>query len=216
MTHDGLFITLEGGEGAGKTTQIEHLQEALIQEGRSVVVTREPGGTPAAETIRSLLSHPEFGPEWTPDAETMLLYAARSMHITDVIKPALAQGRIVICDRYVDSTRVYQGSVQRMNPFFLECLEVQIIGDVMPDITFVLDIPSDETIKRIDARGGAKDHYDSADAEFHELIRQGFLTIAQQEPQRCSVINAVQEERKIAKTLREQTLNLIKDRENNA
>jgi len=211
MTHDGLFITLEGGEGAGKTTQIEHLQEALIQEGHSVVVTREPGGTPAAEALRALLSHPEFGPEWTPDAETMLLYAARSMHITDVIKPALAQGRVVICDRYVDSTRVYQGSVARMNPFFLECLEVQIIGDVMPDITFVLDISSEETIKRIEARGGAKDHYDNASAEFHEQIRQGFLTIAKQEPERCKVINAVQDERAIAKALREQTLQLLKE-----
>lgn len=207
----GLFITLEGGEGAGKTTQIENLREALIQEGHSVIVTREPGGTPAAEALRGLLSHQEFGPEWTPEAETMLLYAARSMHITDVIKPALAQGRIVICDRYVDSTRVYQGSAQNMNPFFLECLEVQIIGDVMPHITFVLDIPSEETIKRIEARGGAKDHYDNADISFHEKIRQGFLTIAHQEPERCSVINAVQDESVIANEIRKDVLGLIKE-----
>lgn len=207
----GLFITLEGGEGAGKTTQIEYLREALIQEGHSVVVTREPGGTPAAEELRGLLSHPEYGPEWTPEAETMLLYAARSMHMTDVIKPALAQGRIVICDRFVDSTRVYQGSLQSMNPFFLECLEVQIIGDIMPHITFVLDIPSEETIKRIEARGGAKDHYDNADISFHEKIRQGFLTIAHQEPERCHVINAVQKEALIAHEIRQGVLNLIKE-----
>ncbi|NCO03213.1 MAG: dTMP kinase [Alphaproteobacteria bacterium] len=207
----GLFITLEGGEGAGKTTQIEHLREALIQEGHSVVVTREPGGTPAAEELRGLLSHPEFGPEWTPEAETMLLYAARSMHIADVIKPALAQGRIVICDRYVDSTRVYQGSLQKMNPFFLECLEVQIIGDVMPHITFILDIPCEETIKRIEKRGGAKDHYDNADISFHEKIRQGFLTIAHQEPERCKIIRAIQDEASIAKEIRAKVTALIRE-----
>lgn len=207
--NQGLFITLEGGEGAGKTTQIEHLRESLIQDGHSVVVTREPGGTPAAEALRDLLSHPEFGPEWTADAETMLLYAARSMHISDVIKPALAQGRIVICDRYVDSTRVYQGLIKNLNPFFLECLEVQIVGDVMPNITFVLDIPAEETIKRIDERGGAKDHYDNQSAEFHEKIRQGFLTIAKQEPERCSVINAVQKEQKIATEIKNDVLSLL-------
>ena len=205
----GLFITLEGGEGAGKTTQIDYLRESLIQEGHSVVVTREPGGTPSAEALRDLLSHPDFGPEWTPDAETMLLYAARSMHITDVIKPALAQGRIVICDRYVDSTRVYQGLIKNINPFFLECLEVQIVGDVMPDITFILDIPAEETIKRIEARGGAKDHYDNQSAEFHEKIRQGFLTIAKQEPERCTVINAVQDEQAIAKEIKTPILSLL-------
>jgi dTMP kinase len=133
------------------------------------------------------------------------------MHITDVIKPALAQGRVVICDRFVDSTRVYQGSVARMNPFFLECLEVQIIGDIMPNITFMLDIPSEETTKRIEARGGAKDHYDNASATFHEKIRQGFLTIASQEPERCRVIDAVQEEQTIAKSIREHTLNFLKE-----
>lgn len=216
MTQNGLFITLEGGEGAGKSTQIEHLREALIQEGHSVVVTREPGGTDAAEEIRNLLSHPEYGPEWTPDAQALLVFAARSMHITDVIKPALAQGRIVISDRYVDSTRVYQGSLQRMNPFFLECLEVQIVGDVMPDITFVLDITAEETINRIKARGGAKDHYDSASQDFHEMIRQGFLMIAQQEPERCTVIDAGQEEQKIAQIMRAHALQFLKEREANA
>ncbi|NQZ13982.1 MAG: dTMP kinase [Alphaproteobacteria bacterium] len=205
----GYFITLEGGEGAGKTTQIEHLREALIQEGHSVVVTREPGGTPAAETLRDLLSHEEFGPEWTPDAQALLVYAARSMHIADIIKPALAQGRIVICDRYVDSTRVYQGEVQHINPFFLQALEVQIIDDVMPDITFVLDIPSEETIKRIEERGGAKDHYDKASAAFHEKIRQGFLNIAEHETERCHIINAVQDEMKIAQEMRKKVIELM-------
>jgi len=194
----GLFITLEGGEGAGKSTQIKHLADYLKNQKQDVIVTREPGGTPEAEAVRGLLSDPEFGPKWNDEAQTMLLFAARAMHIKDVIAPALAAGKTVISDRYIDSTRVYQGHIGNINPLFLAALELQIVGDYMPNLTLILDIPSDETIKRIESRGGAKDHYDNASAAFHEKIREGFLEIAQNEPERCHVIDAVQGEIKIA------------------
>ncbi|MEM9469911.1 MAG: dTMP kinase [Pseudomonadota bacterium] len=205
----GFFITLEGGEGAGKTTQISHLKAALEKHGHEVVVTREPGGTPESEAVRELLSHNYYGPKWSPDAETMLLFAARAMHIRDVIAPALNDNKVVICDRYVDSTRVYQGIVQKIDPVFLQCLEVQIIGKLMPDLTIVLDISSEETMKRIEARGGVKDHYDEAGADFHEMIRQGFLDIAQLDPDRCRVINAEQEEQLIAEQIKKEALDIL-------
>jgi len=184
-----LFITFEGGEGAGKSTQIKAVAEHLSAEGRKPVVTREPGGTPAGEKIRGLLCDPDLGPKWSPESEAMLLNAARHMHVKDIIRPALDKGQIVLCDRYIDSTRVYQGFIQGLETDFIHRLEDDIIGKIRPDLTFILDLPVEKALERVNRRG-TLDHYDQGDAAFHEQLRQGFLDIAAQEPERCRVIDA--------------------------
>ena len=196
----GLFITFEGGEGVGKTTQIKHLEDALTAKGHDVILTREPGGTPAAEAIRTLLSHTEHGGTWTPQAEVMLLFAARDMHIKEVIKPALADGKIILCDRYIDSTRVYQGHLQGLDMEFILDLEKQIVGDFIPELTFILDLPAEQAIERVQSRG-ARDHYDRGDLNFYEKLRQGFLKIAKDNSTRCVIIDASQDETVIAATI---------------
>ena len=193
----GFFITFEGGEGVGKTTQIKHLKRHLKDNGHDIILTREPGGTPAAEEIRSLLSHPAYGGKWTPEAEAMLLFAARAMHIKEVIAPALQQGQIVICDRYTDSTRVYQSHLQGLGMDFIDNLEKQIVGKYKPDLTFILDLPAQKAMERVQSRG-AKDHYDRGNLEFYNKLRQGFLDIAAKNPERCDVVDATADEKTIA------------------
>jgi dTMP kinase len=193
----GLFITFEGGEGVGKTTQIQRLADNLKHAGHEPVLTREPGGTPGAEAIRDLLSHPEWGEKWTPEAETMLLFAARAMHIKDIIEPALKAGKIILCDRYIDSTRVYQGYIQKLDKAFLQSLEERIVKNFVPDLTFILDLTAEEALKRVENRG-AVDHYDRRDKDFYTQLHQGFKEIAEQNPQRCLLIDAAQDEEKIA------------------
>ncbi len=193
----GLFITFEGGEGVGKTTQIKHLEASLKEKGLDVILTREPGGTPAAEEIRHLLSHDVHGEKWTPEAEVMLLFAARAMHIKDVIAPALEAKKIILCDRYIDSTRVYQGHLQGMSMNFIHELEARIVGKYMPDVTLILDLDAAQAMARVQSRG-ASDHYDRGDQAFYEGLRQGFLQIAQDNPARCAIIDASQDEKAIA------------------
>ena len=193
----GLFITFEGGEGVGKTTQIKRLETALKQKGHDVVTTREPGGTPAAEEIRNLLSHKDYGGDWTPEAELLLLFAARAMHIRDVIAPALSNNKIVLCDRYIDSTRVYQGHIQNIDKGFIQSLESKIVGRYMPDLTFIMDLPPEEAVNRVNSRG-AEDHYDRADLAFYQQLHQGFLKIAQDNTNRCAIIDASRTEEDIA------------------
>ena len=185
----GFFITFEGGEGVGKTTQIQKLSEELSALGHDVIVTREPGGTPHAEAIRNLLSDPELGPHWLPKAEAMLISAARLMHVQDVIRPALSNGKIVISDRFIDSTQVYQGIVHQVADDFLSTLNAHSAKDIAPNLTFILDLNPEEGLKRVRARG-VRDHYDEQGADFYEQIRQGFLKIAQDNPDRCEVIDA--------------------------
>ncbi len=194
---NGIFITFEGGEGVGKTTQIKHLEKTLKDKGHDLVLTREPGGTPAAEEIRNLLSHKTHGETWTPEAETMLLFAARAMHIKDVIAPALAAGKTILCDRYIDSTRVYQGHIQKMDMDFIHALEKKIVGDFIPDLTFILDLEATQAMSRVNARG-ATDHYDRGDEAFYEGLRQGFLEIAAHNQDRCAIIDASQDEETIS------------------
>lgn len=196
----GYFITFEGGEGVGKTTQITALAESLKKQGHDVVVTREPGGTPAAETIRSLLSHKDFGGKWSSEAEAMLIFAARVMHVRDVIKPALDQGKIVISDRYIDSTRAYQGYLQGMDMAFIKRLEQDVVGNVMPDVTLILDLPVEVGMARVSKRG-AEDHYDRADQSAHQTLRDAFLDIHALEPERCVVIDADKDAEKIAEDI---------------
>ena len=196
----GLFITFEGGEGVGKTTQIMQLEASLKEKEFDVIITREPGGCPAAEEIRGLLRHHEHGGRWTAKAELMLLFAARAMHIHDVIAPALVQSTTVLCDRYIDSTRVYQGDTQGVDADFIASLEKQIVGDVVPDITFVLDLPADIAMARVQERG-ALDHYDRGSLEFYEGLRQGFLNIVKDNPARCVRVDASQDKEIIAATI---------------
>ncbi len=193
----GVFITFEGGEGVGKSTQIKILEIALKEQGREVIVTREPGGTPAAEEIRNLLSHNVYGGNWTPEAEMMLLFAARAMHIKDVIAPALDAGKTILCDRYIDSTRVYQGHLQQVDKDFIDALEQKIVGEHTPDVTFILDLPAEDAMARVQTRG-AQDHYDRGDLEFYETLRQGFLDIAQDSTERCVIVDAGQSIEEIA------------------
>ena len=206
----GIFITLEGGEGVGKTTQISLLKDKLLAAGHDVITTREPGGTPAAEAIRNLVSDDNLGATLPPQAELMLFCAARASHIADVIKPALEAGKIVICDRFIDSTRVYQGILQSIDMDFIHQLDARIVGDYMPDLTLVLDIPAEVAMERVQARG-ARDHYDRGDLAFYERLRAGFLSLADQAPERMKVIKADVEIEVIADTIWQYAANVIEN-----
>lgn len=196
----GFFISFEGGEAAGKSTQIQKLADALTEKGHDIVLTREPGGTPAAEEIRTLLSHPIYGGQWSDYAELLLLFAARAEHIKHVIQPALNTGKIVLSDRYIDSTRAYQGGLHNIPKEQIAWLEETIVGDVIPDLTFIFDLPI-EAIKTRLAERGAHDHYDRQSDEQHEILRQAFLDIAKEEPQRCILHDATQDIETIATSI---------------
>lgn len=189
----GFFITLEGGEGTGKSTQIRILAEKLVKSGREVVITREPGGTPEAEKIRNLLVHRDGG-DWTPVAEVLLLFAARAMHVEKLIKPALAAGKIVISDRFTDSTRAYQSYGHGLDPGIVESINETALEGFAPDLTLILDIPVEIGLqrsgKRLSAEASGEDRFEKLDVGFHERLRQGFLDIARREPRRCHVIDA--------------------------
>ena len=179
----GRFITLEGGDGAGKTTQIKALQSALEAEGLTVVVTREPGGSAGAEEIRTLLLH-GHDYHWDGLTEALLNYAARRDHILKTIEPALADGTWVISDRFFDSTTAYQGVGHGVTADTLNVLRTAAIGDFAPDLTLILDLPVDVGQGRVQARGGAKDRFELLDRDFYERLRQAFLNIADAEPNR--------------------------------
>jgi dTMP kinase len=185
----GRFITFEGGEGAGKSTQVKRLVARLQAEGREVVATREPGGSPGAESIRELVLN-GAADRWSPVTETLLMYAARRDHIERVIRPALAQGAFVVCDRFADSTRAYQGAAGGTDPALIAALETYILEDVRPDLTLVFDLPVEVGLARAHARAGAEMRFESKGTAFHERLREGFLAIARAEPDRCAVIDA--------------------------
>lgn len=185
----GKFITLEGGEGAGKSTQIARLAEALRKAGLTVRTTREPGGSPAAETIRKLLVEGEPG-RWQPMTEALLHFAARKEHLETVVLPALAAGEWVISDRFADSTMAYQGYGHRLERAPIAALYQVTVGDFRPDLTLILDLPVEAGLARTGGRGHAEDRYERMDRAFHERVRTGFLEIARSEPERCVVIDA--------------------------
>jgi dTMP kinase len=185
----GKFITLEGGEGAGKSTQIQLLADRLRAKGIAVQTTREPGGAPGAEAIRKLLVEGEPG-RWTPMTETLLHFAARSDHLARTINPARAQGIWVISDRFADSTRAYQGAGQGIEPDVVASLYDLTVGADGPDLTLILDLPVEVGLERAAGRGGAEDRYERMGVAFHQTLRAGFLAIAQAEPGRCIVIDA--------------------------
>jgi dTMP kinase len=187
----GRFITFEGGEGSGKSTQIKTLAERLDAAKLRAIVTREPGGSPGAEIIRHLLLS-GMGKLLGPDAETLLFSAARDDHVHTVIQPALSQGVWVLCDRFSDSTRVYQGRLGNVVPAVMNAMERVTIGDLKPDLTIILDVPVDVGMQRAATRrgAGAPDRFEAEDLQFHQDLRDAYRQIAAAEPQRCVLIDA--------------------------
>jgi dTMP kinase len=187
----GLFITLEGGEGTGKSTLARALGDALSANGRDVVLTREPGGAPGADAIRALLVQGDAN-RWSALEEALLFAAARLNHLTHTIRPALARGAIVICDRYFDSTRAYQIGAGGLDGNILDQLN-QIIGALKPNLTLVLDLDPAQGLARSRGQDAGEDRFERKDASFHARVRAEFLAIAAREPERCKVIDAAQE-----------------------
>lgn len=202
-----MFITFEGGEGAGKSTQIQFLSKFLIQKGISHITTREPGGTEGGRLIRNLLIDPTM-PDWDAMTEYMLLLADRRYHIESKIKPAMQLGEWVISDRFQDSSVVYQGWGKGLNLESLSRIYKEVIGDFYPDTTFILDLPIQVSQERVQKRGGQIDRFEREKQDFHEKIRQGYLAIAQQYPERCRIIDATQSPENIAQDIL-QSLNLV-------
>jgi dTMP kinase len=187
----GTFITLEGGEGAGKSTQARLLAAWLEGKGIAVALTREPGGTQSAEEIRNLLVTGEVG-RWDPLTETLLHYAARREHMARLILPALEAGQWIICDRFVDSTTAYQGYGQGIDLGIIAKLRETVLGGFTPDLTLILDVSPETRRARTAARPGNEDRYERMNEAFHDRVRAGFHAIAKAEPHRCRVLNADQ------------------------
>jgi dTMP kinase len=190
----GRFISFEGGEGSGKSTQIRMLADRLGGAKLRVIVTREPGGSPGAEIIRHLVLS-GMGKLLGADAETLLFAAARDDHVHTIIEPALKQGVWVLCDRFFDSTRVYQGVLGKVAPGILNAMQRVTIGDLKPDLTIILDVPVEVGLKRASARRGtaAPDRFEAEDIRFHQQLREAYRQIAAAEPQRCVLIDATDE-----------------------
>lgn len=195
----GRFITFEGGEGAGKSTQARLLAERLREAGHSVVETREPGGTKRGEEIREFLLSGQ-AKDFGPMGEAVLFSAARDDHVREVIGPALGRGDWVLCDRFSDSTAAYQGAAGGVRPSVIRALEKVATGDTVPDLTFILDLPPEAGLKRATARNGheAADRFEGMERRFHEALRACFLQIAAEAPHRCIVIDAQQPESAVA------------------
>jgi dTMP kinase len=185
----GRFITFEGGEGAGKSTQLKRLVARLGASGLEVVATREPGGSPGAESIRELVLK-GAADRWSPVTETLLMYAARRDHVERVIRPALARGAWVVCDRFADSTRAYQGAAGGVDPALIAAMEAYVLEQTRPDLTLIFDMPVDVGLQRAHARAGSEMRFESKGLAFHERLRESFLAIARGEPERCAIIDA--------------------------
>jgi dTMP kinase len=187
----GRFITFEGGEGSGKSTQIKTLAARLDAAKLRTLVTREPGGSPGAEIIRHLVLS-GMGKLLGADAETLLFAAARDDHVRSVIQPALNQGIWVLCDRFSDSTRVYQGRLGQVAPAVLNAMQRVTIGDLKPDLTIILDVPVEIGMQRAAVRrgAGAPDRFEGEDVKFHQDLREAYRQIAASEPERCVLIDA--------------------------
>lgn len=182
------FITFEGGEGAGKSTQLSALAERLRQAGRDVITTREPGGSPDADVLRELLVNGEAG-RWSAAGETLLNYAARESHLNHTIRPALQAGKTVLCDRFADSTRAYQGIAGGVGLDLIEHIDREIVAGTQPQITVIFDLDPEIGLQRARQRGGA-DRFEKLGLGFHTRLREAFLQIAQNHRERCRVIDA--------------------------
>ena len=189
----GLFITFEGGEGCGKSTQIAALKARLEAMGKTVVQTREPGGTALGEYVRSLLQHDDAGQGMTPEAELLLFAASRAQHVRELIAPAIAQGKIVLCDRFLDSTTVYQGVARAIDTKKVDTINQFAIGDTKPDLTILIDLPPEIGLARVHARSdGQLDRMENEAIEFFQAVRQGYLDLAKSEPKRFLVLDGSQ------------------------
>lgn len=206
----GLFVTFEGGEGTGKSTQIRLLADRLRRMGVDVLTTREPGGSPGGEAVRHVLLS-GAAEEYGTRVEAVLFAAARNDHVEEVIRPALKTGAVVLCDRFLDSSRVYQGITGNLEPAFIQNLERVAVNGVVPDCTIILDMPAAEGLKRAKARaaGAAQpeepDRFEKEELDTHEKRREAFLDIADQEPLRCRVIDASGS----AETIAEKVLSIV-------
>ncbi len=204
MKHPGKFITFEGGEGAGKSTQAELLAKRLTDKGIEVVTTREPGGTPGAELVRYLLKTGMLEP-LGPFTETIMVSAARDDHLNEVIRPALEDGKWVISDRFADSTRAYQGSASGVEPEIINALERIVVGDDQPDLTLLLDLPLETGLDRAKSRAGEEgvedDRFDRQDKNFHKNLREAFHDIAEQNPDRVVVVDAGRLKRSVSSSV---------------
>jgi len=205
----GRFITFEGGEGAGKTTQIKFLADHLREQGHDVLTTREPGGTPEAEKIRELLVQQDGG-NWDPLSECLLFFTARRMHVETLIKPALAAGKTVISDRFFDSTIAYQGYGHGFDLDLIAHVQKISIGDFKPDLTFLLDLPVEDGLRRSQKRlsdaGSNEDKFENLDLAFHQRLRDGFLKMAQLDTARFRIIDAKNSIEEIRKSIIEAML----------
>ncbi len=197
----GMFITFEGGEGAGKSTMIARAAEYFRQRGREVLLTREPGGTPLAEQIRKLVLGPEHEP-LAPATELLLVFAARAQHLAEKIRPALEQGKVVLCDRFTDASWAYQGGGRGQPLEFIAVLEQGVHGDRQPDLTLLLDLPVPLGLKRMQARGEV-DRIEQESLAFFERVRAMYLQRARQYPQRIVIIDASQEVEQVWAAIRD-------------
>ena len=201
----GLFVTFEGSEGCGKSTQIRRLSAWLRETGHACLTTREPGGTSAGDQIRHLLQHAPEGNGLVPEAELFLFAASRAQHVQEIIRPALERGEVVICDRFHDSTEVYQGVGRRLDPDMTKTVNRFAIGETLPDITFLLDMDAREAFQRIHKRDRPADRMESEPLAFYEAVREGYLRAAAAEPSRFCVLDATRQEEQLAATV-QQTL----------
>ena len=195
MPKQGLFVTFEGGEGTGKSTQIRLLADRLRRRGVDILVTREPGGSPGAEAVRHVILS-GAAEEYGTRMEAILFAAARNDHVEEIIRPALASGAVVLCDRFMDSSRVYQGITGNLEPAFVQNLERVAVNGVVPDCTIILDVPAAEGMRRARLRSGdtgaaaEPDRFEKEELDTHEKRREAFLDIAEADPLRCRVVDA--------------------------
>ena len=208
---NNLFITFEGGDGSGKSTQVNLLKDYLDNLNFETIKTREPGGTPSAEILRDLLTTGEVE-KWTPMSEALLMWASRYEHLIQVIEPALNSGKNVICDRFYDSTYAYQGVAHNLGIYKMEKLKKIIIGDIEPDVTFVLDIDPKVGLKRSLDRSNQENRFESYNIDFHNKIRSAFLEIAKKNKNRCVVVDASLNEQEINNLIITVIDNLITDK----
>ncbi len=186
----GAFISFEGSEGCGKSTQIQRLAERLRAQGQRVLLTREPGGTEIGEQLRHLLQHSKAGRAMTPETELLLFTASRAQLVRESIVPALAEGTIVLADRFLDSTTVYQGAARRLDPAQVAAINAFAVGPVLPDLTFVFDLDPEIARRRMLQRTLALDRMESQPTEFFDAVRAGYLTLARENPTRIRLLDA--------------------------
>lgn len=202
LRRSGFLVSFEGSEGSGKTTQIHSLAERLEQSGRETVTTREPGGTAIGEHIRKLLKYEECAQAMQPETELLLFAASRAQLVRELIEPSVAAGKIVLCDRYLDSTTVYQGVARQISSEPVDMINRFAIGDIVPDLTVVIDIPAEVGLARAKARGqGRPDRMEQESIDFYQSVREGYLVLAKGLPERFMVVDGTLTPDVIAETI---------------